>query len=163
MEKPEKFYKVNNPGEPIYLPLNLAIMDDKDLLKWEAYRNTDAYKGRTQEEMDRNRKIPEPIKIQAWAKRNEIGVAVYKEHTLAPQGDYTRCYELKTGSTFITDRQYEELKKFQKRPIVQKMEYGDTEPQIMYEGFLEITEIPEEDYNKAKAKYATLSTSKPTA
>ena len=152
MEKPKKFYKVSNEATPIYITLNESILSDTDLDAWNEYKKTIEYLGRTDEEKRIKRNTPEPIKMQAWGKRNNIGTPKYIEHTLKPEGDYMRCVLIKVGTTYVNERQVEELKKFEKKPIVQDIKYGEKEAEVQYEGFLTIEEISDEEYSKVRNK-----------
>jgi hypothetical protein len=153
----DKKYRVMSP-KALYISWNLGLFNDKQLEEWTKYRK-EVTVGMDDQERLKYEMQPEAVKIRDWATAKGMGVddvaEAFKkgEITRLPSG---RVAELKfyipaNEEVIISETQKKQLERFVKRPLKQKLQPGQSKPEIQYEGFLTIEEYIEDD-NTTKRK-----------
>jgi hypothetical protein len=152
METP-KLYKVVAPKD-LYLSWNKALLPEDELKGWEEYKKQELV-GRSDDEIRTIKMEPEILRLKRWC--NAMGLGIDDSQEMFKKGEIPRLpvnyqtelkFKLPKGESYISERQYNELKKFEKKAIPQKLEPGQSKPIIHYEGFLVFTEVSEEEIEK---------------
>ena len=143
-------YKVVSPLD-LYIPFTKNLLTEDQAKQWEEYKKAEV-EGKTDEEIRFSRKDPEGTRIQRWATASGLGADDVQvrikngELKTIPQNYVPQNkFVLQKGESIISEKIYGELKKFQKKAIVQTLKPGEKLPKIMYEGFLDINELSEEE------------------
>jgi len=141
-------FKVTNNAKPIYLPWTFNLLSNEQAKKWEDYKKTSDYRGNLNDPQDQNmrRRTPEADKLRDWCNMNQIGEVSRLPDDLRtiPLGDGMKTtvvdykYCLPLGETVVEERAILDLKRYKRVALKQKLEPGQTEAKIEYEGFLDI-------------------------
>lgn len=150
-------YKVTSPKD-VYLSWNKALLPEDELKAWEEYKSEEL-RGRTDAEIQAIKSEPEAFRLRKWCNISGLGIDEMQE--LFKKGEIQRLpvnyqselkFKIPVGESYINERQYKELKKFEKRAIRQTLKPGETKPKIVYEGFLEFEEIKDIEEEKPTKK-----------
>lgn len=150
-------YKVTSPLD-LYIPFTKNLLTEEQSKQWEEYKNEEV-NGKNDEEIRFARKDPEGTRIQRWATASGLGADDVQvrikngELKTIPQNYQPQNkFVLPKGETIVSEKIYTDLKKFQKKAIPQTLKLGQQKPTIMYEGFLEIEPLTDEDLESLNNK-----------
>lgn len=160
MEKPKYVKVTNDPkiGVEIYCSWTLDLLTDDQLVSWEKYKEEEL-RDRTNQERALILKTPVAIRIKNWANAMNMGIDPKIEEfrkgkipQLPANYQEEKKFKLPLGVTILTERQSKHFTQFVRKPIKQKIEYGQETPDIHYEGFLVFENIDENKVNEIKSK-----------
>ena len=152
MEKP-KYYKVTSP-RAVYRTWNVSLLNEDQLERWNDYKKTDDYKGRSPEEINSRLRQGDQMKVEEWAQQQRMGEIPTDENGAFIESELRRIsqpnghvitvptykFKLAKGDNILTESQVKNFDMLKEREIVQKIEYGQSSPSITIEGFLKIKE-----------------------
>lgn len=158
----EKLYGVKGVKD-VYLGWNLKLLPDDQVKKFEKYKQEEEQElieARDDANLKAVRSTPTAIRLKRWAAamqlgKNQVAEMMKKgEIKFPPRGVETeyKFFIPANEEIIINERQYEELKQYEYRPIPQTLKPGETKPRNIYEGFLYIRELTEDQAKKYLSK-----------
>jgi len=158
----EKLYGVKGVKD-VYLGWNLKLLPEDEAKKFEKYKQEEeqaAMEARDDAGLKAIRSTPTAVRLKRWATatmlgRNELSELMKKGEIKFPPRGVEPEYKFFIPSDeeiIINERQYEELKQYAYRPIAQTLRPGETKARNIYEGFLHIRELTEDQAKKYLAK-----------
>jgi len=135
----------------LYFTYSIGLLSEEDKARWEAYKETIDFTGdpTNPEEFNARLKTPIALKLSEWIAQQQIGeISPNKEDSQRiARGDGTTItvpeyrFKLLPGVNYLTPSQAGELRRYERKEIIQELKPGESVAKIHFEGFLEIEEV----------------------